>query len=90
MIETAFHYVMANWMAFAIGAMFVIALGSITAIICMSLAMRGLHIALRELKRARIDIRTHSPLHADKAEPYEERLKKEYEKRGIPWETIGK
>ena len=90
MIETAFQYVMANSTAFALGALFVIAIGSTVGIVCMIIAMVRLHTALLELKRARMEIRGHAPMQVARKMRWEEKLKREYEKRGIPWETTGK
>ena len=87
MIETAFQYVMSNSTAFTLGFLFVITLA---CVIGMPIAMVRLHTALLELKRARMEIRGHAPMQVARKMRWEEKLKREYEKRGIPWETTGK
>ena len=86
MIKTVFTFVMANAESFAAFSLIFIAITSLAAVICMSLAMVRLHTALDELKRARMEIRGHAPLQANRKKSFDERRKEEYEKRGIPWE----
>ena len=86
MIETGYGFVISNAVAFAVFAILFVAVTCVVAIVLMSIAMARLHRALDELKRARMEIRGHAPLHAKTVKSYEERLKAEYEKRGIPWE----
>ena len=89
-LSIAGEYILANSVAFALGALFIIALGSIVVIICSSIAMSRLYVALKELKKARLEIRSHAPLKATVGKSFDERRKEEYEKRGIPWEENDK
>jgi len=86
MIETGYSFVLSNSMAFLLGALFVVALGSIVVIVCSLVAMHRLRVALRELKYARGEIRSAAPVQVANQKSFDERRKEEYEKRGIPWE----
>jgi hypothetical protein len=79
-----------NYELFVLAFLLFYLLVGVVAVIYMFYANKKLKHALAELERARVDIRAHSPMHAAHKVPYEERLKAEYAKRGIPWETTTK
>ena len=86
MIETGYGFVLSNATAFAVFAILFVAITCVVAIVLMMIAMKRLRIALDELRRARAEIRSYAPLKTVAKKSYQERLKEEYEKRGIPWE----
>ena len=81
-----FEFVMENADAFAVFALIFVAIMALGAIVCLILSMRWLRVALGELRKARLEIQSHPAIPASHRVPYEERLKKEYEKRGLKWE----
>jgi len=80
----------ANYELFVLGFLLFFVLVGVVAVIYMFYANKKLKHAMQELERARVDIRAHAPMHAAHRIPYEERLKAEYAKRGMPWETTTK
>ena len=85
-----YTFVLAHATGFMAFAMIVTALASIAGLVLLILATIGLRTALEELKRARMEIRGHAPMHVATRKSFDERRKEEYAKRGIPWEESGK
>jgi hypothetical protein len=83
-------FLLSNFELVILGVLAFVLLAGVACIVGLLLMLRGMKQSLDELRRARIEIRSHSAMRAAQRVPYEERLKAEYEKRGIPWETTGK
>ena len=79
-------FLLANIEVVILLSVMVIAAGGAVASVFSIRAVHQLGAIMREIEKARIEVRSHAPLQAATIKPYMERLREEYKRRGMKFE----